>query len=303
MKQDDFYDFASLFKNILVNRKKDTDGNISSWNEVRWLRYSKKFGEVMYKNSLSEEEPFKKISFLRKFEPGIVHVIHGVPKTFTLLLGNSREEKKDLESILHLLSPENKKFYLDLPIDEKLNNTDPDIPAHDDEISEEINGIIALSVKKGLEKARASKRCKTLIKRNDGRMNKGNSPMAKETAKDAKKSGKRETSSNRNDAKSDRNNSSTAKKGAKKTKTPAKSPTLMRPDNEEMNEENSPTAKKNTRRSKKSGKYEISSSCHYGEMHGNIPLAAQKGLEKSRISKKCKSLVKLNSTLELHEQR
>ncbi|KAJ8667250.1 hypothetical protein QAD02_008912 [Eretmocerus hayati] len=129
MKQDDFYDFASLFKNILVNRKQDTDGNIFSWNEERWLRYTKKFGEVMYKNSLSEKEPFKKISFLRKFEPGIVHVIDGVPKTYTPPLGISREKKKDLESILHLLSPENKKFYLDLPIDEKQNNTDREIPS------------------------------------------------------------------------------------------------------------------------------------------------------------------------------
>ncbi|KAJ8676263.1 hypothetical protein QAD02_012049 [Eretmocerus hayati] len=83
---------------ILVNCKKDTDGNIFSWNEVRWLRYTKKFGEIMYKNSLSEEEPFKKIPFLRKFEPGIVPTIDGVPKTYTSPIGISRERKKDLES-------------------------------------------------------------------------------------------------------------------------------------------------------------------------------------------------------------
>lgn len=52
MTQENFYDYDQLFKKSLLLKKKDTHGNTFSFQSVKWLRYTKTFGKVQYKNSL-----------------------------------------------------------------------------------------------------------------------------------------------------------------------------------------------------------------------------------------------------------
>lgn len=130
MQQSDFYKFSELFKNSLVYRKKDEYGNTFVWSVIQWLRYINKFGEILYKKSLSEEEPFNKITFLRKINSKKnLNVTHQLQQSYNAPLSITKEKKGICCTqlvLLHLLASEHRSFYEKLPADETLRNTDPD---------------------------------------------------------------------------------------------------------------------------------------------------------------------------------
>lgn len=129
MTHDKFLDFASLLKNQLVLRKKNSEGNLFKWQEVKWLRYTQAPGKVYYKTSLQENEPFKIVSFLRRGKPN--------PKLdpkslYTDTLQISKEKKEDLLSLLPLIRPEFHQFYRDLKVSNSVVDSLPDIEIHEE---------------------------------------------------------------------------------------------------------------------------------------------------------------------------
>lgn len=66
MKKEDFFDFASLLSNTFQKKKMNNEGEKIVWKNIKWLRYSKSVGVLMYKESLDEEADFKTIDLRRK---------------------------------------------------------------------------------------------------------------------------------------------------------------------------------------------------------------------------------------------
>lgn len=123
MKFSDFFQFSSLLKSSLILRTKDTEGNQFKWLEKRWLRYTKEYGLVAYKDTLNRQSEFKFINMNRKGCTVPVDIpvisIHPLPV--------SKQKKDDLLSLLPLIPDIFHAFYLNLRTNENLRNTDPDI--------------------------------------------------------------------------------------------------------------------------------------------------------------------------------
>lgn len=75
-----FYNLSSLFKTVLINRKKDNEKVTMHSGEVRWLNYNQvSCGVLYYKSTLDVKVNFKTVNFLKKdglqkLEPPISYV-------------------------------------------------------------------------------------------------------------------------------------------------------------------------------------------------------------------------------------
>lgn len=130
MTHDKFLDFASLLKFELVLRKKDSSGDTFNWLKVKWLRYTKTPGEISFKTSLQNDEPFKFLCLLRRGKP---NPDLRPQKLYNDTLPISKEKKKDLISLLPLIRPEFHDFYKNLKISDTASDTFPDIEIFDGE--------------------------------------------------------------------------------------------------------------------------------------------------------------------------
>lgn len=123
LTHDMFLNFADLYKNSLVLRKKDSMRHPFKWHDAQWFRYTKEPEKVYFKKSLDDEEQFKEISFARR------------GKTETLSPGQcysrkppiSEEKKSNLIDLLPLISVHFRQFYLDLPTSATAEDSYPDI--------------------------------------------------------------------------------------------------------------------------------------------------------------------------------
>lgn len=62
-----FFAFSNLYKGPLQPKNVNCEKNKFNWREICWLRYeSNNFGLVKYKNTLTEEESFKEINYIRR---------------------------------------------------------------------------------------------------------------------------------------------------------------------------------------------------------------------------------------------
>lgn len=124
MRQNDFFDFASLLKGPLVARKKDDDGNIFKWHDVKWLSYDSEFGVIKYKTSLSREESFKSINFKRNTRRDKeINLMQITDKPVPI----SVEKKRDIISLLSLIPECFHNFYQNLVTTDDTKDVDPDI--------------------------------------------------------------------------------------------------------------------------------------------------------------------------------
>ncbi|KAJ8872971.1 hypothetical protein PR048_026587 [Dryococelus australis] len=100
----DFFEFSSLLK----QKKKDNDGNVFSWLQTKWFRYTKEYGQILFKNTLSNDEPFKELSLVRR---------------------GAAMPTLELKTILDLdlLPPSGHHFYLGLKSSLKIPDVLPDI--------------------------------------------------------------------------------------------------------------------------------------------------------------------------------
>lgn len=66
MSRNNFFDFAQMVRTKCLWRNVDQEGNKFIWAEIKWLRYTDNFGVIQYKNSLSEDEPFKSLNIRKR---------------------------------------------------------------------------------------------------------------------------------------------------------------------------------------------------------------------------------------------
>lgn len=129
MQQQFFKNYADVAKHKAVWRKQSQCGNKFAWTDVKWLRYGKKFGEVLYKTTLDKEEPFKVLNILKRGIPNVQ--LNEVPQRYTAPVKISKEKKNDLIDLLPQISPEFHDFYKNLATDAEVLNIDPDLEEDD----------------------------------------------------------------------------------------------------------------------------------------------------------------------------
>lgn len=141
MEDKDFFNFESLFSGPFVMRNKNTDKERFYWSDVRWLRYTKDQGTIQYKTSMSPQAPFYELSIRRKGKASF-NFQSKLQLSNVGLIPISDEKKKDLLDIVHLLRPEVRDFYVNLPSDSATRCIDFDL---DNNISDEEEWVDAQS--------------------------------------------------------------------------------------------------------------------------------------------------------------
>lgn len=130
LKREMIFDFGLIAKTKFTWRKTDEQGNRFSWLKVRWLKFTKQFGRMKYKNSNRDDEPFKVLTFLKR---GVC----AVPKSHFCNAYDgpnpiSVAKKRDLEQLLPYIDPEVHEFYRNLTTDEDISaGIHPDITEFD----------------------------------------------------------------------------------------------------------------------------------------------------------------------------
>lgn len=119
---EDFYDFAALLRGPFLKKQKTIDGEVFKLQNCRWIRYTKKYGTIFFKNSLEDSESFKEINFARRGRPGVIEL----KKKYQGPVPIAEEKKKHLLELLPLLPEVYKNFYEELPT-KNVSDNDPDL--------------------------------------------------------------------------------------------------------------------------------------------------------------------------------
>ncbi|CAI6356250.1 unnamed protein product [Macrosiphum euphorbiae] len=106
----DFFSFSELLKSALNTKKFNDNGEKFVWKDIKWLRFTKNIGVLLYKDTLNADVPFKTISLLRK---GHARSNLLPPLTYTkpVPIGNFCQKKKDLIELLPLIPTVFHHFY------------------------------------------------------------------------------------------------------------------------------------------------------------------------------------------------
>ncbi|KAF0713724.1 Uncharacterized protein FWK35_00033876, partial [Aphis craccivora] len=90
MKQDQFFDFGNLLKTKYQMKKKNNNGDIFLFRNVKWFRYEKeKKTLVQYKGTLNAEDKFEEINMIRRKVKSDV-----LPKAYNEILPIADEKKR-----------------------------------------------------------------------------------------------------------------------------------------------------------------------------------------------------------------
>lgn len=117
MKHNLFLNFSPILKEKFLWRKVNENGEVFKWSTVKWLKYTKNFGLIYYKNSLSENEPFKILNIKKR---GVNTVkIEDLQPCYHKPLNISSAKKKDLLEMIHLIDINYHEFYKNLPTEDK----------------------------------------------------------------------------------------------------------------------------------------------------------------------------------------
>lgn len=136
MVQEDFLDYEALLTQSaggpLISRKKNMDGELFYYQPVQWFRFLKQDPTtVLYKTSLSDDAPFKKISFRRRGKLGAKSL--NPKEAYSGPHPISVEKKSDLLKILDQINPLYREFY------EQLVTSDSVVNAHYDVVPEGVD--------------------------------------------------------------------------------------------------------------------------------------------------------------------
>lgn len=124
MTQEHFYNFSSLVKTKFMWRSNNQSGERFLWQSIKWLRFTKDFGVIYYKCTLSEDEPFKSLNIRRR---GINSVNSSdLPLSYDSPLYINDAKKRDLLDQLSLIDPIYHDFYQNLNTN-SLPDIDPDL--------------------------------------------------------------------------------------------------------------------------------------------------------------------------------
>lgn len=112
MDQSRFFDFGYAMKNLCTFRKLSEDKAKINWRDMRWLQYKKEFGTILFKTTLTVDEPFRLINIRKR---GVNRIrIQDVPPCYTDAIHISDAKKKDLLSLLPLIDTNYHSFYKSL---------------------------------------------------------------------------------------------------------------------------------------------------------------------------------------------
>lgn len=90
--QQNIRNFSNIGKKKLLFRKVSDDGNPVRWKDIRWLKYNGAFAKILFKYSLTEDEPFKELNIQKR---GVTEIsIDSVEKCYKDLLPISVEKKR-----------------------------------------------------------------------------------------------------------------------------------------------------------------------------------------------------------------
>lgn len=126
MSIEDFYDFNALFKDGFTMRSVNEAKEKFYWRDVKWIRYTKEQGILLYKTSLLEDAPFSRLN-MRKQGKSRFNLESKIQRCNQQPIPISKEKYKDLQDVLHRLRPEVRDFYRQLPNDSSTLTYDPDI--------------------------------------------------------------------------------------------------------------------------------------------------------------------------------
>lgn len=135
LNHSDFLNFADLLKKSLQLRKKDVEGNQFNWHSVKWFRYTRESGKILYKTTLDNDEPFHTLCLNRRGQPD--SRLHP-ERLYKSSLPISKEKKKDILDLLPLISPTFHDFYRNLKSSD-MPDTYPD--SEDDDLSDQLQQI------------------------------------------------------------------------------------------------------------------------------------------------------------------
>ncbi|KAL5245441.1 hypothetical protein ACI65C_012851 [Semiaphis heraclei] len=111
MKQDQFFNFSNLLKTKYQMKKKNENGDMFVFRNVKWFRYEKeKKTIVQYKGTLNAEDKFEEINMIRrKVKSDII-----LPEAYNEILPITDEKKKDLLSLLQFIPEVYHHYYYNL---------------------------------------------------------------------------------------------------------------------------------------------------------------------------------------------
>lgn len=130
MSQEQIFNFGDLAKSKVMWRKVNTDGEKFVWHDVKWIRYTKERGHILYKTSYSNDEQFKVLNISRRGFNNLSN--YDFVQCYTTPLKVSVAKKQDLLDILPLLDPSAHYFYRNLN-SEPMPDTHPDLTEADDD--------------------------------------------------------------------------------------------------------------------------------------------------------------------------
>lgn len=128
MLQSSFKDFGLAAKTKCTFRKFSEENEPFNWRNVKWLRYTKEFGKILYKNTLHIEEPFQ---ILNIFKRGLSQLyFKNLTNCYNQPVNISDAKKKDLITLLPLIDENYHDFYKSLR-SESLPDFHPDLTEED----------------------------------------------------------------------------------------------------------------------------------------------------------------------------
>ncbi|XP_036326739.1 uncharacterized protein LOC118739490 [Rhagoletis pomonella] len=129
MDQSNILDFAHASKNVFTWRKVDDNGDKFNWHDIKWFRFTKEYGNIYFKTSLSEEDPFKCINITKR---GINCVkIKDLKNCYVSPIKINTKKKSDLIDMLPLVDEIYRDFYMNLTSEDMLD-CHPDLTEYDE---------------------------------------------------------------------------------------------------------------------------------------------------------------------------
>lgn len=132
MQQSSFKNYGLTSKTKCTFRKVNEDGERVIWQDIKWLRYTKTFGKIYYKNCHEVDEPFKVMNIRKRGFNQLTYT--DIPHCYEGPIKINEAKKKDLLSMLHLIDTNFHAFYMEL-CGEDMPDFHPDLTEDDNEES------------------------------------------------------------------------------------------------------------------------------------------------------------------------
>ncbi|KAK9719915.1 hypothetical protein QE152_g22377 [Popillia japonica] len=134
MSQNDFIDIGSALKPALVHRKKDEQGNIVPWTQIKWIKIKRDVPfQFFYKTNLDDSSVFNQVDLRRgSLRTRVNHEDFTLVPLHDQLLPIADVKHDQLLDLLPYISDYNKSFVQNLKRSSDLNPKD--FPALQEEI-------------------------------------------------------------------------------------------------------------------------------------------------------------------------